>query len=195
MDNGKNMKIKKLLAITLCLLLVGCAPRPSTSDGTMHAFLSGFKTFDFDKMNTYLSQPIDQNIQEEFEGFQEYTNSTQTTKEVMRILKEMETSFDLVDSQANQVTYKLTITYYSCIELKENYLEYFIQAFDDHANPDVYDQKIADAYHKAYMRANPSLVKTFDVVCIKTDDGWFIEDGDNLFAALTKAIKTQINLL
>lgn len=188
------MKIRKILVI-LCLLLVGCASKPSTPDGTMHAFFSAFKSFNFNKMNDFLEQPIDEITQDDFKAFIDYTNSTKTTKEVMSILKNMEIDWIAIDSQIDTVMYEVSITYYNTIELKENYLEYFIQAFEDHANPEIYDQRIQEAYHQAYMRAKPSLTKTFEVTCVKSGNTWVLLDGSNLFTAFTKSIKTQIYLL
>lgn len=185
----------KKLCLLLCLILVGCASKPTTPEGTMHAFFSGFKSFNFEEMNSYLNEPIPQETQDDFNSFLDYTHTTKTMKQVMSILKEMKVEWVETDHQDTQVSYQVTVTYYSCIELKENYLEYFIQAFDDHANPELYDQKLADAYYEAYMRSSPVLKKTFDVTCIQVGNTWQLIDGNQLFLDLTKPIRTQINAL
>ncbi|MEG0177459.1 hypothetical protein [Anaerorhabdus sp.] len=186
------MKMKKICCLLLCVLLSGCVTKPDNADMLMDVFFTKLTSFDFPTLNNYLETPIDDTIQNEFTSVTESANTSKTTIEALKILKDLDISWVQIESNDSYALFNLTIKYYGLNIIKEDYLELFIEAFKYHADNDKYDEQIAKAYNIAYQKSLPTLSKEFIIECKNINGEWKITDANELISQIISVFKKQI---
>lgn len=196
--------ISSLLACLILLSLVGCGGTAAKPDDTVKGFMEAAKTFDFEKMATYINPD---NIGD-LDAVSSDINTNESEKYFMDYLKDQaaKMSYEIKSSQTDGDSATVTV---SCkyIDgtplLKETISEYFVQAFAKAFSGTEFTDEDSNNLMKDIMAEKQKSIedtyieKDVDIKCVKISDKWLIdsvgEDIGNVITANFIAAANEIS--